>query len=787
MIEIKPKEWAIPGTPSYTSWIKKTFNYSDKPSSELFQHQRFVRDFMQGNGPNHGILLYHGLGVGKTRSAVAIAESNLDREVIVLLPASLKPNFLAEVESWQKQSSAKKQTYTLVSYDSSTKSAWINLSFDNKLVIIDEAHTFISRVVGLGNMTSELCQRLLDASNCKVVALTGTPIINNPLELAYMLNLVHGYTYAHVYKFAPSAVVYDAENEIRAMPSVARVFSNTSDKEVTISVVQWPSGFIKIDGEGYLANAHADADDAIHVAQVIKKHGLKAQGTMRRKKVTLFPLDHEEFASTFVNYMDRKAIKTRLFSLKIQGLVSYFESYDTSKFPKAHPIEIVQVPMKKIQFGKYITVRQREIDNEKKTSNKAVDDKNKDLKTGNQYRAFSRAICSFAFPDEIPRPYPSTMKQYNQFVDEFDEDVGPTRREATSKEKDAIFNRAISSALKSLNDKADLYLSREGLAEYGPKILAIFDRLEKCPGTALIYSAFRNVEGLKIITMAMEHTEGYVEIQVKKQKGTKEWKLQCSDFNAPNKYIVFSSKQEETQILLNLFNSELDKLPASIKSQLGLFKEKHNLYGGMCKVLLITQSGAQGISLQNVRQVHIAEPFWNKIRIQQVQGRAIRAGSHVRLPARDREVHTYLYVMTLTAKEQINHTLIKAHDDGLTSDGYILEIANRKSLINDQFLQLLKNSAVDCSLNKAKHGKAVQCFKATKPIFKMFQLVKQFGDRKFLFLANPDKDEIAEFSHGRTGDGWTGLYDATDESTQIGLVKIDAVKGKPTKVVIFDQ
>jgi hypothetical protein len=35
----------------------------------------------------------------------------------------------------------------------------------------------------------------MDAENCRVVALTGTPIINNPLEIAYTLNLVHGYTW----------------------------------------------------------------------------------------------------------------------------------------------------------------------------------------------------------------------------------------------------------------------------------------------------------------------------------------------------------------------------------------------------------------------------------------------------------------------------------------------------------------------------------------------------------------------------------------------------------------
>ena len=37
---------------------------------------------------------------------------------------------------------------------------------------------------------------------------------------------------------------------------------------------------------------------------------------------------------------------------------------------------------------------------------------------------------------------------------------------------------------------------------------------------------------------------------------------------------------------------------------------------------MITQSGSEGISLKNVRQVHLLEPYWNMIRMDQVIGRA---------------------------------------------------------------------------------------------------------------------------------------------------------------------
>ena len=67
---------------------------------------------------------------------------------------------------------------------------------------------------------------------------------------------------------------------------------------------------------------------------------------------------------------------------------------------------------------------------------------------------------------------------------------------------------------------------------------------------------------------------------------------------------------------------------------------------------MITSSGAEGINLQNVRNVHLIEPYWHPIRTEQVIGRARRICSHQALPYSDddnkneRTVNVYLYLMT---------------------------------------------------------------------------------------------------------------------------------------------
>ena len=71
------------------------------------------------------------------------------------------------------------------------------------------------------------------------------------------------------------------------------------------------------------------------------------------------------------------------------------------------------------------------------------------------------------------------------------------------------------------------------------------------------------------------------------------------------------------------------------------------MYGQQCVLLLATQSGAEGISLKCVRQVHIMEPYLNNVRIEQVIGRARRIASHVKLPKDQRNVTVFKYIIKL--------------------------------------------------------------------------------------------------------------------------------------------
>ena len=122
---------------------------------------------------------------------------------------------------------------------------------------------------------------------------------------------------------------------------------------------------------------------------------------------------------------------------------------------------------------------------------------------------------------------------------------------------------------------------------------------------------------------------------------------------------------------------------------------------------MITSAGAEGIDLKNVRYVHLTEPYWHPVRLQQVIGRARRICSHESLPLELRTVDVFLYLMTLT-DEQISEKCsveLKINDVSkvdkktpLTSDETLNEISNIKQNINKQLLHSVKETAIDCSI-----------------------------------------------------------------------------------------
>ena len=92
----------------FSSFINGTFTEFELPDGPInipegekyYPYQKFVRDYMRKESPYRGILVYHGLGSGKTCTSIAASEAlyaSAKKKIIVMTPFSLKKNFLSEI------------------------------------------------------------------------------------------------------------------------------------------------------------------------------------------------------------------------------------------------------------------------------------------------------------------------------------------------------------------------------------------------------------------------------------------------------------------------------------------------------------------------------------------------------------------------------------------------------------------------------------------------------------------------------------------------------------------
>ena len=83
--------------------------------------------------------------------------------------------------------------------------------------------------------------------------------------------------------------------------------------------------------------------------------------------------------------------------------------------------------------------------------------------------------------------------------------------------------------------------------------------------------------------------------------------------------------------------------------------ERDNKDGSQVKVILGTESAAEGLDFKMLREVHILEPFFHLSKNDQVVGRAIRRCSHTLLDFKDRNVMVYQYVSVKQGEENKAH------------------------------------------------------------------------------------------------------------------------------------
>ena len=660
---IEPLMWTLQNKKEFPNWINRTFlkyRLTDKIPEKSnkfkpFKYQEFARDYLQTKSPYRGLLLYHGLGSGKTCTAITIAENlKTDKNILVILPASLKNNFIEDGLKFCGDSKYKNnpklidKKYTFISSNASnTLDQLIRLgSLDNYVIVADEVHHLVSMMTsGSSKQGKKFYKLLMEAKNCKIVFLSGTPIVNFAFEAAILLNVLRGYIEICVFsvKHRGDFDLKLIESQLSELKLVDYVDYNriSTTFEIHLRIKSYHKEFnnlvdeIKTVGERFGIN--------LRLARVIN--------------YTLYPDDEEEFEKYFLDSQNEKIKNESLFKRRMLGLVSYYRGAKPEFYPKLNETVIEKIPMSNYQFNIYNNIRKIEKDKERgKQRGKSKIKMQKigpQTKISSTFRVFSREFSNFVFPPDVERPFPKSLLKNDESMNS------------------KSYQKKIDLSLKILWNNKNEYLTEKALEKYSPKMLKILQNIKKSKGSILIYSDFRSLEGIGIFSLILQNN-GYSLYGFKDNK---------------SKFAIWSGTEDQDYR----------------KKMLKTFNSSKNKNGDLIKIIMITSAGAEGLDLKNVRQVHIMEPYWNEVRTEQVIGRAVRVNSHKLLDKKDRDVTVFRYFSVLTPEQ------LKDSVDKMSTDEYLYDIALRKKQINDTILKIMKEAAVDCVLNSADNNKDIKC------------------------------------------------------------------------------
>ena len=498
----------------------------------LLTHQKLVRDYMNIYTPYRGLLVLHGLGSGKSRTSIALAEGmKSTKKIVIMTPASLRRNYIEEIKKfgdpiyktsqyWEWISTVDKpelldalstalnlskeyierkkgawlvnvkqtqsniddlmppelkslneqidemiQTkYKFINYNGLRRSKLKEMTnnfetniFDDAVVVIDEAHNLISRIVnklekekdipfnnkGKKERVSQslsliLYELLMSASNARIVLLSGTPIINYPNEVAILFNMLRGYIKTWEFPLdvkGGQKVTKESLQEIFKKEKILDYMDYTSNNKKLI-VTRNPFGFEnrenkdgsyrgvtnskketvdKMTGKTIMVDRGAVSDDEFkkNIIYLLGKNGIEVIGSgIVVHMYKALPDKFEDFINRFIEPETGTMKNVDLFKRRILGLTSYFKSASEQllpKYEKAVDYHVIKIPMSDYQFNIYEEARQQERKLEKNSGkNKgAVMDKNGIYKeSSSTYRIFSRLFCNFVVPRPPGRPFP---------------------------------------------------------------------------------------------------------------------------------------------------------------------------------------------------------------------------------------------------------------------------------------------------------------------------------------------------------------------------------------------
>ena len=643
---------------------------------ELSPHQRFVRNFLSFQTPYNSLLLFHGLGTGKTCSSILVCEEmrhfnkqmGIFKKIIIVAAPNVQDNFKLQLfderklknidGNWTMQSCTSNHflkevnpmnmagftkdkiirqvkriiqtSYHFMGYskfsnyirkqvqkyenNSEKKIKALKKIFSGRLIVIDEVHNIrTAEEKSSKNIIKNLKSVVYHADNLKLLLLSATPMFNTYKEIIWLLNLMNLNDKRFPIK---SSEIFDSNGNF-----IQDDDGNETGKEL---LVQKANGYISfVSGD----NPYTFPYRILPTMFLPSKHLLIKYKTYPNKTVDgrdiLSPIQRLDLVINKIGTYQEKAYEYVIQKMK-------------QKFPS----------FKKLDSGLGYNV----------------------LEPPLQILNMAYPSLEFDQNDEDADIILYGKDGLNRIMN-----INHTRKQMSYKQE-------------TLKNYGRIF-SKNEIGKYSSKINFICDRIRSSVGIVLIYSQYID-GGCVPIALALE------------EMGFRRYGDVPSLFKTKPKNIEKLFKFTPYYTMITGDKALSPNNNTSIKA----ITNDDNKYGEKIKVVIISRAASEGIDLKNIRQVHILDPWYNLNRPAQITGRAIRQCSHKSLPFKERNTEIYMY-STLLSDSNIE-----------AIDLYIYRLAEKKAILIGKVSRVLKENAVDCILNKNQTGLTVE---------KMNQMVKQ--------------------------------------------------------------
>ena len=193
-------------SPETKEIVEKVRNDLNLPYT-LYPYQELCVAFME-TAESKGILIADAMGLGKTIETIAWLSLHPElSSTVIVTPASVKLNWQRELQKWIPNSKVQvikngsdtfkdDQDFYIVNYDLIWRMEDKMLELDYKTLVLDEV-TYIKE----GKSKRTKMAKKLGKTAEKVIGLSGTPILNRPIEFFNFLNMTDSKLFSNLISF----------------------------------------------------------------------------------------------------------------------------------------------------------------------------------------------------------------------------------------------------------------------------------------------------------------------------------------------------------------------------------------------------------------------------------------------------------------------------------------------------------------------------------------------------------------------------------------------------------